>query len=499
VPTLRELLRNLPHIRVSGDLETSVGCIAYDSRLVKPGDLFVALPGYHTDGAVFIPDALQRGAAAVATQASDVTVPEGIAHLLVKDIRQALTGLAASFHGYPGRQIRVVGVTGTDGKTTTTYLVSAALEAMGFRTGFITTADVKVGDQVWRNDTQHTTPEPVEIQGLLRQMVDEGIDYAVVESSSHALALDRLLHCEFDAAVFTNLSPEHLNFHGSMEGYLRDKMKLFSLLDQAMDKGVDKVAVLNADDPRSHEIAAATRSRVIWYGLGGDGVKAANVQLLPGGSRFTLLTPLGAVDVETRLTGRFNVYNWLAAASVALGHGASLDQIQRAMLVVDSVPGRMQRIDEGQPFSVVVDFAHTPQALETALRTLRPITWGRLFVLFGMAGERDPSNRSEQGRVAARMADLALFTVDDPRFEDPMEIAEQVAEGARSLGWREGVDYLKVPDREEAIREAFRRAGPGDTVLLAGKGHETRQVIGDQLLPWNDGEAARRILREMQG
>ncbi len=530
MPTLRELLKDLPYARLLGNPDKPVAGIAYDSRLVKPGELFVALPGFHTDGAAFIPDALRRGAAAVVTQDPSTPASEEVPWVLVPETRRCLTDLSAAFYGYPARRLRVVGVTGTDGKTTTTHLVSATLEAMGYRTGFITTADVKVGGRVWYNDTQHTTPEPVEVQGLLRQMVEDRVDYAVLECSSHALALDRLLHCEFDAAVFTNLSPEHLNFHGSMENYLRDKAKLFGMLDEAMPKGVEKVAVLNADDPRSEQLRAATRARVIWYGLGGRGdeeavgatggrpgsqnseprtqnpelgpqdsfVTATNVELLPSGSRFTLVTPTGSMEVESRLAGRFNVYNWLAAAAVGLTQGASLEQIRQAMALVAEVPGRMQRIDCGQPFAVVVDFAHTPQALRTVLGVLRSTTPGKLFVLFGLAGERDPGNRAEMGRIAARVADFALFTMDDPRFEDPMQIAEQVAEGARAEGWREGERYLKIPDREEAIREAFRRAGPGDTVLLAGKGHEQRQVIGDRLVPWNDAEVARRVLQEMQ-
>ena len=540
MPTLREILRELPEARLLGDQDTTVTGIAYDSRLVKPGELFVALPGFHVDGSAFIPDALRRGAAAVVTQNPSVHIPEGVPLVQVPDARRTLTDLSASFYGYPARRLRVVGVTGTDGKTTTTHLVSAIIEAMGHKTGFITTADVKVGGRISHNDTQHTTPEPVEVQGLMRQMVDEGIDYAVLESSSHALALDRLLHCEFDAAVFTNLSPEHLNFHGSVESYLRAKAKLFALLDRAVDKGVEKVAVLNADDPHSPQLAAATRARVMWYGIEGatgrrgDGamgrrgdaemssplplgegqsegwsvehsalgirdsfVTAADVRLLPGGSRFTLATPSGAVEVESRLAGRFNVYNWLAAAAVGLSQGASLEQIRQAMALVDSVPGRMQRVDGGQPFTVIVDFAHTPQALRTVLGTLRPTTPGRLFVLFGLAGERDPGNRGEMGRIAATVADFGLFTVDDPRFEDPLEIAERIAEGARAEGWREGEHYLKIADREEAIREAFHRARRGDTVLLAGKGHERRQVIGAELVPWNDAEVARRLLAEL--
>jgi UDP-N-acetylmuramoyl-L-alanyl-D-glutamate--2,6-diaminopimelate ligase len=525
MPTLRELLQDLPYTRLAGDGDPPITGIAYDSRLVKPGDVFVALPGFHTDGAAFIADAVARGAVAVVTQQPDAPVAEGIPRIVTPDSRRALTDLAAAFYSYPARQIRVVGVTGTDGKTTTVHLVSAVLEAMGHRTGFITTADVKVGDKVEYNDTQHTTPEPVEVQGLLRRMVNEGADYAVLEASSHALSLDRLLHCEFDAAVFTNLSPEHLNFHGSMDAYLRDKAKLFYMLDRSIDKGIEKVAVVNADDPHSAEIEAATRARAVWYGIyaetgrAGDGetgrrgedtdrrpepapthhsfVRATDVELLPIGSRFQLVTPIGTIAVDSRLAGRFNVYNWLAAAAVGISQGATLEQIRHAMATTDSVPGRMQRIDRGQPFAVVVDFAHTPQALEKALTTLRQGTRGKLLVVFGQAGERDPGNRPEMGRLAARLSDFAIFTTDDPRFEDPMAIAEQIARGAKAEGWREGRNYLKISDREDAIRELFRRALPGDMVLLAGKGHERRQVIGDRLVPWNDAEAARRVLGEM--
>jgi len=507
MPKLRELLQGLSSARVTGDPDVSIGGIAYDSRLVKAGDLFVALPGLHQDGSVFIPDAVRRGAVAVATESADAPVPEGVTILLVPGVRRALTDLSAAFFGYPGRELRVVGVTGTDGKTTTVHLISAVLEAMGYRTGFITTADVKVGDRVWYNDTQHTTPEPVEIYGLLRQMVDEGVEYAVVECSSHALALERMHHCEFDAALFTNLSPEHLNFHGSMDEYLQAKSRLFTMLDSALPKGVQKSAILNVDDPRSIRLRQATSASAIWYGLGqaagtqlpglGALVTATALQLLPGGSRFNLDTPIGSIPVETRLSGRFNVHNWLAAAAVGISQGASLEQIRAAMARVDSVPGRLERVDRGQPFTVVVDFAHTPQALQTVLSTLRATTEGRLFVLFGLAGERDPASRPAMGALAARVADFGVFTMDDPRFEDPMAIAGQIAEGAIAEGWREGEQFLKIADREEAIRELFRRAQPGDTVLLAGKGHERRQVIGAELVPWNDGEVAVRVLTEM--
>ena len=548
MPTLRELLRDLPHASLEGAGDVQITGIAYDSRMVKPGDLFVALPGFHVDGIAFIAGALRRGAAAVVTQRPEAAVPQGTPLVRVPDSRRALTDLSAVFYGFPARHLRVVGVTGTDGKTSVTHLASAVLEEMGHTTGFITTADMKIGERTWYNETQHTTPEPVEVQGLLREMVDEGIDYAILESSSHALALDRLLHCEFDAAIFTNISPEHLNFHGSMENYVRDKSKLFAMLDGSASKGVEKVAILNAGDPYAPQLRAATHARALWYGLSGDGeaggpgdgergrrgagndagagphvpsttgedrsrgggsthssavrpqsslVSATNVQLLPTGSRFRLVAPSGSIDVESRLAGRFNVYNWLAAAALALSQGATLEQVRDAVARVDAIPGRMQRVDRGQPFGVVIDFAHTPQGLRTVLGTLLASTHGRLFVLFGMAGERDPANRPEMGRIAAELAGFAIFTVDDPRFEDPMGIAGQIAAGAVDLGWREGEHFLKIDDREEAIREAFRRARPGDTVLLSGKGHEQRQVIGSDLVPWNDAEAARRILAEM--
>ncbi len=513
MPTLRELLRNVSLVDAGDGLDVRVEAISYDSRTVKPGDLFVAVPGFHTDGADFIREALDRGAIAVVTQRSDVAIPEAVPCLLVPDARAALADLADAFYGHPTREVRVVGVTGTDGKTTTAHLVSAALEAMGHRTGIITTVDVKVGDRIWYNDTQQTTPQPVEIQRLVRQMADDGVGYAVLESSSHALALERLRHCEFDAAVFTNLAPEHLDFHGTMEEYLSAKARLFSMLDASQSKGVQKAAILNADDPHSIQLRAATAARTIWYGLraedrtgvdrldsvvGSDSsITASDLHLSPGGTRFLLETPLGCIQVESRLPGRFNVYNWLAAASVALSQGASLEQIRQAIGRVDSIPGRMQRIEGGQAFAVVVDFAHTPQALRTVLTTLRPITSGRLMVVFGLAGERDAGNRPVMGELAARMADFAIFTTDDPRFEDPMEIAEQIAAGARAAGWEDGRDFLKIADREETMREMFRRARPGDTVLLAGKGHERRQVIRGDLIPWNDAEAARRLLQEM--
>ena len=481
MPVLAEMLRELPCAAVQGDPNIEITGLAYDSRLVKPGDLFVALPGFHVDGSGFIPAAVERGAVAVLTQRPDAPPTSGLPRILVPDARRALTDLSAALYGYPARRLRVVGVTGTDGKTTTSYLVSAVLEAMGYRTGIITTVDVKVGDDIRPNETQHTTPEPVEVQALLREMVDAGVDYAVLEASSHALALDRLLHCEFDVAVFTNLSAEHLNFHGSMENYLRDKARLFAMLDGAVDKGVGKTAILNAADPHAARIAEATGASQIWYGLGSDGspsVRAENVELFSGGSRFLLVTPIGSVPMESRLAGRFNVYNWLAACSVGLSQGATLEQLRSAVASVGSVPGRMERVEAGQPFTVLVDFAHTPQALATAMGAIRSVTPGRLIVLFGQAGERDPGNRPAMGRLAAGMADFALFTTDDPRFEDPMEIAEQIAEAAREAGWREGEHYLKV-----AGPEGGDPGGPGAGAARgcgAAGGQGPRETPGDR-------------------
>jgi UDP-N-acetylmuramoyl-L-alanyl-D-glutamate--2,6-diaminopimelate ligase len=468
---------------VRGDPSTVVRGVTQDSRRVVPGDLFVAVPGFERNGLAFVPDALARGAVAVAAEA----LPEpDVPWVRVASARLALADLSAAFFGHPSRGMPVVGVTGTDGKTSTTHLLSAILEAHGLRTGWLTTVNTRIGPEVRPNAADHTTPEAPIVQRALAEMRAAGCDVAIVETSSHALALDRVRGVDYRTGVFTNLSPEHINFHGTFEAYLAAKRLLFERLP------TDGTAVLNVDDPSFEAMRAATRARVLTYGLDHPAdFRARDVQLSARGTRFTLLP--GELTIETRLVGRFNVANWLAAYAAATVSGAGHADLLRAAAAQAPVPGRMNLVDAGQPFAVVVDFAHTPQALEKALDTARSLIGGKLMLAFGLAGGRDDANRPVMGALAARKTDFFVITMDDPGHEDPAVIAAQIAAGARQIG-----DHFTIElDRRAAIRRLFERAQSGDAVLLAGKGHEQRMVVGDQKLPWNDSCAASEVLAEL--
>ena len=471
--------------------------MSHDSRTVQPGDLFVAIAGLRHDARRFAPQAFERGAIGVVVEAP-LDAPPDRAVVQVPSARAAMADIAAALHGHPSRQLRLIGVTGTDGKTTTTRLLSAILERTGFQIGCVNTVDIKIGAHSRPNDLRHTTPEANRVQELLAEMVSAKLDCGVLEVSSHALALDRVRGCEFDVAVFTNLGPEHLNFHRDMEAYLSAKARLFEMLGQPSPKTWPRFGVLNADDPAAEVIRARCPVPVVTYGLKKRAdVMAADVKGDAGGSTFKLVTSRGKTAVKTALLGRFNVANWLAAAATALELGAEPRHVAEAAAELPPVDGRMQRVEEGQPFLVVVDFSHTPQALENALRTLRPHTHGKLMVVFGHAGERDSANRPVMGGVAADLADFFVLSADDPLHEDPADIAKQIAAGASARGRSEGVDFLIDVDRASAIRTILRRARPGDTVLLAGKGHERRMLVGDDRLPWNDRQEAERALREL--
>jgi UDP-N-acetylmuramoyl-L-alanyl-D-glutamate--2,6-diaminopimelate ligase len=396
--------------------------------------------------------------------------------------RTELAELAAAFYDHPSRRLPVIGITGTDGKTTTTHLLSAVLEAHGLRTGWLTTVNTRIGDDVRPNAVDHTTPEAPVVQRTLSEMVDGGVDVCILETSSHALALDRVHAVDFKVGVFTNLSPEHINFHGSFEEYRAAKSLLFQRLPEA------GLAVLNADDPNFSHFRAATRAGVLTYALDGPAdLSASHVALSPKGARFSLQ----GTPINTRLIGGFNVANWLAAFGAATYFGATLKDLCEAAAAQSPVPGRMNVVDAGQPFSVVIDFAHTPQALERALDTLRDLGARRVFLVFGLAGGRDAANRPVMGDLAARKSDFFVISMDDPGHEDPAQIAQQIAAGASS-----GSFEIEL-DRRAAIRKVLERAQPGDAVLLAGKGHEQRMVVGDARRPWNDARAAVEALAEL--
>ncbi len=488
---LQALITETPAARLAaGRGDRLVHAICYDSRRAQPGSLFVALPGQRTDGRRFIPDALARGVVAVVAETPPER-PVDAAWVVVPSARAALADLAAAFYRHPSRALRVVGVTGTDGKTTVTRLAAEILERAGFTTGWLSTVDVKIGPAVRKNRTGHTTPEAPEVQALLAEMRAAGVQVAVVEASSHALAQDRVRGCHFEIGIFTNLAPEHLNFHGSPEAYRAAKGRLFQM------PGL-RYAVLNADDPASAVFAAQTSAQVRTYGLSRPAdLVAEQIELLPDGARFTLRWRDGAAPpmrLETRFPGRFNIANWLAAALAARLLGTSDEALRRAAREVAPPPGRLQPVEAGQPFRVVVDFAHTPQALATALQALRPHTSGRLLVAFGHAGERDPANRPAMGAAAAHYADYFVITTDDPVDEDPAEIARAVAQGAAALGVQEGRDFAIVLDRREAFRHLFALARPGDCVLLAGRGHEEVMPTRGEDVPFDDVEVARELL-----
>jgi UDP-N-acetylmuramoyl-L-alanyl-D-glutamate--2,6-diaminopimelate ligase len=486
--------------KLSEEGDPEISAIAYDSRKVTTGSLFVAVVGFATDGHRYLSDAASRGAAALLVQrGQEGELPPGIPVLAAADTRAALADVAASFHGHPSRSLKTIGITGTKGKTTTTYLTTAVLEAGGHATGLLSSVEFKIGRHYQVNGSQFTTPESLEVQSLLRQMVDMGSEYAVVESTSHGLKLNRLRNVEYDVGVFTNLYADHLDFHPNMEDYLASKGLLFEWLSSSSDKGIEKTAILNADDPNSEYLRGRSgRARLLTYGVRGKAdVTAPGAELSDRGSRFRLQTPVGSVWVDSPLPGLFNVYNSLAAASVGVSQGLSLDAIASGLQSVQGVPGRMERIENGQPYSVIVDYAHMPESLASVLQALRPITAGRLTVVFGCGGDRDPGRRTGMGEVAAANADFTVICNDNPRTEDPLEIIETIARAMLAAGKHEGHDFVRIPDRRDAMRYAFESARAGDVVLVAGKGHEPYLIVGDEYLPWDDRQVAREVLGEL--
>lgn len=474
-----------------------IAALSYDSRQVAPGGLFIAVPGTHTDGRRFLGDAMQRGAVAALgphIETSDPPLP----YIEVDDVRIALANLACAFYRYPAHQLCTIGVTGTDGKTTTSNLISSLLDGAGMRNGLMTTANFKLCGQAWENTTRQSTLEALEIQQFLRRVVDADVKYAVIEATSHGLALQRVRGCAFDVGVVTNITHEHLDFHGTIENYRRAKAQLFEMLDPVRDKGlgIQPIAILNRDDASYEVLKPYCAVPILDYGFHqAAAVRAVDVQLQANSTRFRALVPGAEIDAETQLVGRFNVSNCLAAIATATSLGVKPGEIAQGLAGVSGVTGRMERIDEGQPFTVIVDYAHTPDSLEKVLGILRPLTTGKLMVVFGSAGERDVQKRPIMGRIAAQMADFFVITDEDPREEDREQILREIAHGAESAGKHEGCDFLCIADRTQAIASAFANAQAGDTVLLAGKGHEQSIIIGREKMPWDDRQVARDQLR----
>ena len=470
--------------------------IAYDSRKAKEGALFVAIPGFHRDGHVFAKDAIGHGAVAVV---AEHPIDAGVPVALVPDARGALADIAAEFFDHPTRKLKLAAVTGTDGKTTTVHLVSDVLEASGAKTGFATTVDFKVADHEWKNETRQSTQEAVEVQEFFAELLVAGGTWGVLEATSHALALRKLRGTEVDVAVFTNLSPEHLDFHGTLQKYLEAKGELFAMMATSADKGIPKTAVLNGDDSHWRYLAdRAEGAKVITYGIEAlCDVQGTVLSSDASGTRMRITASGQSVEFALPLVGRFNVHNALAAAAAGLAGGATLQQARDALSRARAVRGRMERVESGQPFTVIVDYAHTAESLDKVLGLLRPLTKGKLIAVFGSAGERDRAKRPALAEIAAKYADFFVITQEDPRLEEPVKILEEIEQGAIEAGKRKGTDYLVIDDRREAVSEAVRRAGPDDTVLLAGKGHEESIIVGEEKRPYDEATAAREALKTL--
>jgi UDP-N-acetylmuramoyl-L-alanyl-D-glutamate--2,6-diaminopimelate ligase len=491
--SLASLVEAVSGAQVRGDLSRAVRGLAHDSRRVEPGFLFAALPGQKTDGHLFIPQALERGACAVLAEAGRDELQTGDATLiLVPRTRPALAAMAASFYEYPSRRLALTGVTGTNGKTTTTYLLEAILRAAGRKTGVIGTLAYRIADHVM--DAPFTTPEAPDLQGLLRQMADAGASDVAMEVSSHALAQHRADHCEFLCAIFTNLTRDHLDFHADAKEYYKAKARLFH--DRVfMPAQRARANIINADDPSAPGLIAAASGVTITYGCQSPAdVFARSVQVSDRGTSFLVETPHGSRPVALHLLGRFNVYNAMAALAAGLALGADLDTAVQALERVPPVRGRFEKVEQGQDFSVLIDYSHTPDSLEKALLDARNLGQRRVLVVFGCGGDRDPGKRPIMARLAARLADVCFITSDNPRSEDPAAIIQQVMSGVpRSLKHKCHVE----PDRKQAIALALREARPGDLVLVAGKGHETKQIFADRVQPFDDREVTTALLREM--
>jgi UDP-N-acetylmuramoyl-L-alanyl-D-glutamate--2,6-diaminopimelate ligase len=484
---LGELLQGVPSPEIGADAAHEIASLAYDSRRVERGSLFFAIQGEKADGHEFVPQALQRGAVAIV---SERAAPAELAArwIRVPKIRRALSEAARTFYGAPDSCLQLIGITGTNGKTTTAFLLENVLRAAGIPAGLFGTIEHRFGGRTL--GALNTTPESLDLLSYFAELVAAGGKAAVLEASSHALAQERLWGFRFSAAVFTNLTRDHLDYHKDFEHYFEAKRRLF----EGLGAPPPELAVINVDDPWAARLLDIPNPRRITYGFNaGAQVKVKHFNQTLSGLRATLTTPEGTWEVDSPLLGRANLANILAATATALGVGIAREKIQEGIASLAAVPGRFERLDEGQPFLVVVDYAHTDDALRNVLKAARELTSERLIVVFGCGGDRDRSKRPLMGEAAGSLCDLVVLTSDNPRTEDPIMIMNDALVGLQKAG----KPYVAEVDREAAIRKALGEAREGDVVVLAGKGHETYQVLKDQTVPFDDREVARRVLREL--
>jgi len=497
---LRRLFSEVPFVFSPAQIPAvPITGIAIDNRNLKPGNLFVAMRGGSADGHDFIENAIERGAHAVVCEKEITGLP--VPCIRVQNSRQSLSWLAAAFYDNPGRKLTMIGVTGTDGKTTTCNILYQILLSAGFKTGLISTVNAIIGEQVLDTGFHVTTPDAPDVQRYLARMVEAGLTHAVLETTSHGWVQYRVDACEFDIGVITNITHEHLDQHGSYENYRAAKARLFQSLEKTLPKpqGNPRLAVLNKDDSSYKYLSNQASGPQVSYGLGSDAdIRAETLASSPQGTQFEAVGDGFRFPVSSPLVGAFNVSNCLAALAAALqGLGVAPTAIATGIAAMPGIPGRMERIELGQPFTAIVDFAHTPNALRVALQTLRKMTDKRLIVIFGSAGLRDKEKRRMMADVAAQWADISILTAEDPRTESLDEILDEMAMGARQRGGVEKKTFFRVGDRGDAIRLGVRMAEPGDVVVTCGKGHEQSMCFGTTEYPWDERVALRAALSEL--
>jgi UDP-N-acetylmuramoyl-L-alanyl-D-glutamate--2,6-diaminopimelate ligase len=493
---LQELIDLLPNAIIQGNTEVLITDLTQDSRKVIAGTLFVCLSGVKNDGHDYIMQAYRQGAVAVLVEKDVDNIPKALTILKVTNTREAMMVIAPYFFEYPSRKLRMIGVTGTNGKTTTTYLIRSILQQAGFKVGVIGTIQNSIGDRVI--PTQNTTPDVIDLQKLLAEMVEYRMDYVVMEVSSHALALNRVAGCEFDVGIFTNMTRDHLDFHGTFENYLEAKTKLFQSLSSKDNQKKGKAAIVNADDKAATFILEKTTCKTITYGIHKNvDLQAQNANIQAAGTQFDISGSFGVMPLQLKITGLFNVYNVLSAVGTALSEGIEPHVIKTALEAFQSVPGRFELIDVGQPFSVIVDYAHTPDGLENILKTAQQIATRRIIVVFGCGGDRDKTKRPIMGQLAVKYGNIVIATSDNPRTEDPDSILSEIENGILEV-LTAGKVYEKIRDRRQAIERALHLAETDDIVIIAGKGHENYQILKDRTISFDDKEVAKAIIKEMR-
>src|SRR5699024_6250364 len=466
---LTEIISILPFYQSTKKLEEiDINSIEMDSRRVKASDLFICIKGFTVDGHDFVNQAIERGASAIIAEKE---IQTNVPTIVVPDTSRALALIATKFFAYPTNQFPLIGVTGTNGKTTVTYLLEAIFSKYKKKTGVIGTIHMKIGDESF--PVNNTTPDALFLQRTFRQMADEQVETGIMEVSSHALDLGRVYGCDFDIAIFTNLSQDHLDYHKDMNDYLRAKSLLFAQLGSAYADGRKKFAILNEDDPHSSLLKQSTAQHILTYGLSDKAqVKATNIQLDVTHTNFTLSSPVGIIEIHSKLIGMFNVYNMLAASSAAIASNVPLNVIKKALESITGVNGRFQQVIAGQPFATIVDYAHTPDSLENVLQTIQEFAKRKVYVVVGCGGDRDRTKRPLMADIALKYAHLAIFTSDNPRTEEPHRILDDMTNGLSKT------HFEVIENRKEAICHAVQLAKKDDIILIAGKGHETYQQIG---------------------